>query len=279
MSGRVVLVTGCSSGGIGYALCERFAAEGCRVYATARRLEAMAGLDAHPQVSLQTLDVTVEEDVHRVVNLIVAEAGQIDIVVNNGAVNSVQLTAPPVSNRLDNVRATFDANTHGALSVAQAAFPHMAARRSGLVVNIGSIVADIAVPWNGLYSATKAAMRAMTDILYMELKPFNINVMYIAPGSVRSNIANNQASRFSLREGSLYTTFLPNIIQRMNASQGANSLPADKFARQVVARVLQKKPPRYLTLGGNSTTFKVFSWLPKAWVLWALWRLYSRRTN
>jgi hypothetical protein len=65
----------------------------------------------------------------------------------------------------------------------------------------------------------------------------------------------------------------------MNASQGANSLPADKFARQVVARVLQKKPPRYLTLGGNSTTFKVFSWLPKAWVLWALWRLYSRRTN
>jgi NAD(P)-dependent dehydrogenase (short-subunit alcohol dehydrogenase family) len=50
----------------------------------------MAGLDAHPQVSLQTLDVTVEEDVHRVVNLIVAEAGQIDIVVNNGTVVRVR---------------------------------------------------------------------------------------------------------------------------------------------------------------------------------------------
>lgn len=53
-----------------------------------------------------------------------------------------------------------------------------------------------AVPWNGLYSATKAAMHLMSDILSMELKPFNLRVMYIAPGAVRSNISNNQAALF-----------------------------------------------------------------------------------
>ncbi|KAJ7751259.1 oxidoreductase [Mycena maculata] len=270
---RVVLVSGCSSEAL--LRCERFASEGCRVYATARRLEAMAGLDAHPLISLEKMDVTSDADVRRVVELIVAQVGRIDIVVNNAGVMGV---GPLIEQPMDTVNAVFDANTYGALRVAQAAFPHMAARRSGLVVNIGSVVADIAVPWNGTYSASKAAVRAMSDILSMELKPFNIRVMYIAPGSVRSNLSDNQAARFSLAPTSLYTTFLPNILQRIHASQGANSLPADAFAKTVVRRVLQKKPPRYMTLGGNSTAFAVFAWLPKGFVLWYLWRLYSRRT-
>ncbi|KAF7339275.1 NADPH-dependent 1-acyldihydroxyacetone phosphate reductase [Mycena sanguinolenta] len=274
MTGPVVLVTGCSSGGIGYALCERFAAEGCRVYATARRLEAMSGLAAHPLISLQTLDVTVDEDVHRVIAHIVAEAGQLDIIVNNAGFISV---GPLIEQPLDNVKANFDANTYGTLRVAKAGFPHMAARRSGLIVNIGSVVAEIAVPWNGLYSASKAAVRAMSDILHMELKPFNIKVMYVAPVSVRSNISNNEAAKFSLPQGSLYSDFLPNIIQRMNSSQ-ANSMPAEKFAREVVRRAL-KNPPRSVILGGTATIFKIFGWLPRGFVLWYLWRMYSQKTT
>ncbi|KAF8215981.1 oxidoreductase [Mycena galopus ATCC 62051] len=262
MSGPVVLVTGCSAGGIGYALCERFAAEGCRVYATARRLEAMSGLGAHPLISLQTLDVTVDEDVSRVIDLVVAETGQLDIVVNNAGFMGI---GPLIEQSLERVKGIFDANAYGALRVAQAAFPHMAARRSGLIINIGSIVADIAVPWNGLYSASKAAMRSMSDILYMELKPFNIKVLYVALAR--------------LREGSLFTDFLPNIIQRLNGSQASNSIPTETFARAVVRSALQKKPPRYLTLGGNSKTFKVLEWLPRGFVLWYMWRLYSRRTT
>ncbi|KAJ7170104.1 oxidoreductase [Mycena filopes] len=275
MSPRVVLVTGCSSGGIGYALCERFAAEGCLVYATARRLEAMEGLKAHPLIKLNTLDVTSDEDVRRVVEVVVAEAGSIDIVVNNAGVMGI---GPLIEQPIDTVKATFDANTYGALRVAQAAFPHMATRRQGLVVNIGSIVGSTAVPWNGLYSATKSAMHMMSDILSMELKPFDIKVMYVAPGSVRSNLSNNHATRFTLPESSRYHQFLPNMIQRMNASQGSNSLPAEEFARQVVRRALQKKPPGYMTLGGNARVFKLFAWLPRGLVLWYFWRLYSRKT-
>ncbi|KAJ7492400.1 oxidoreductase [Mycena latifolia] len=272
---RVVLVTGCSAGGIGYALCERFAAEDCRVYATARRLEAMGDLGAHPLITLQTLDVTSDEDVRRVVELVVAEAGQIDIVVNNAGVMGV---GPLIEQPMENVKATFDANTYGVLRVAQAAFPHMATRRTGLVVNIGSVVGDTAVPWNGLYSATKAAVHLMSDILSMELKPFNLRVMNVAPAAVRSNIANNQAARFSLPETSRYQAFLPNILQRMRSSQGPSAMPADACAKEIVRKALGRNPPQYMTLGGNSGLFTLFRWLPKAWVLWFLWRLYSRRT-
>ncbi|KAJ7675386.1 oxidoreductase [Mycena rosella] len=272
---RVVLVTGCSKGGIGYSLCERFAAEGCRVYATARRLEAMGDLGAHPLIRLQTLDVTSDEDVCRIMELIVQEAGKIDIVVNNAGVMGI---GPLIEQPMANVKATFDANTYGALRVAQAAFPHMATRRTGLLVNIGSVVADTAVPWNGLYSATKAAMHSMSDILSMEFKPFNLRVMNVIPAAIRSNIANNQAGRFSLPETSRYHEFLPNIIQRMHSSQGPAAMPADLFAKVVVRKALQRNPPASLMLGGNSTAFTIFRWLPKAWVLWFLWRLYSRRT-
>lgn len=67
-------------------------------------------------------------------------------------------------------------------------------------------------------------------------------------------------------------------MQRLQASQGANSIPNEVFAKKVVRAALQKNPPSYMTLGGNAFAFKIFGWLPKAWVLWYLWRLYSRRT-
>ncbi|KAJ7631185.1 oxidoreductase [Roridomyces roridus] len=271
---KVVLITGCSSGGIGYALCERFAAEGCRVYATARRLEAMTGLDSHPLISLLTLDVTNDDDVRRVMEQVVAQAGGIDIVVNNAGLMGI---GPLIEQPLETVHSVFEANTYGTLRVAQAAFPHMAAKRSGLVINIGSIVADIATPWNGLYSASKAAVRAISDTLSMEFKPFGVRVLHVAPGAVKSNIANNQEKLFSLPSTSMYRQFLPNMIQRMHSSQGPNSIPADKFAKVVVKAALKKNPPGYLTLGGNAFIFKVFGYLPKAWVLWYLWRLYSRK--
>ncbi|KAJ7293106.1 oxidoreductase [Mycena rebaudengoi] len=269
---RVVLITGCSAGGIGYSLCEHFAQSGCIVYASARRLESMAGFNS-PLIKTLTLDVTNGADVRRVVAHVVEDAGKIDIVVNNAGAIGI---GPLIEQPMDNVLANFDTNTHGALRVAQAVFPHMAERRSGLIVNVGSVVAEISVPWNGLYSAAKAAMHSMSEILSMELKPFNISVMYIAPGSVRSNIANN--SRFSLQPGSRYTAFLPNIIQRQNASQGPTSMPADIFAATMVRQVLNKKPPRYLMLGGNTRLFAVLKWLPRSVVLWYMWRLFSRRT-
>lgn len=111
----------------------------------------------------------------------------------------------------------------------------------------------------------------------MEAKPFNVNVMLVSPGAVKSNIANNSAASFQMPEDSLYKDFIKNIYYRMNVSQAGNSMPTEKFVAKVASNALQPKPPGYITLGGNASTFSFFKWLPRAWVLWFMWRIYSKR--
>lgn len=109
----------------------------------------------------------------------------------------------------------------------------------------------------------------------MECRPFNVDVMLVSPGAIKSNIANNQKTLFKLPSDSLYGGFIHNMIQRMNASQGANSMPTVAFAKLIVRKSLQKKPPFYITAGGNSTVFKILKWLPKTFLLWFMWKRFS----
>lgn len=111
----------------------------------------------------------------------------------------------------------------------------------------------------------------------MELKPLGINVLHVAPGGVRSNIANNGIELFSLGENTLYSAYLPDIIRRINASQSPKSMPNNVFAEKVVKKVLASKPPRYMTLGHNATVFSIMKWLPRTFVLLFLWRSFSKR--
>jgi short-subunit dehydrogenase len=111
----------------------------------------------------------------------------------------------------------------------------------------------------------------------MELKPFNISVLHVSPGAVKSNIASSGAARFSLAPNTLYSEYLPDIMRRINASQGAHSMSGAAFAKKVVASALSTKPPRYMTLGGNAGLFSFFKWLPRGLVLLLLWRKFSRK--
>ncbi|KAF5384872.1 hypothetical protein D9615_001337 [Tricholomella constricta] len=270
---RVVLVTGCSTGGIGFALCNEFARQGCKVYATSRKVETI-GEFSYPTVQKLALDVTSDEAVESVVKHVATVEGKIDIVVNNAGFFSA---GPLIDQTMEDIKANFDTNTFSILRMTRAAIPFMAERRSGIIVNIGSIVGEIATPWNGLYCASKAAVQSISDVLSMECKPFNISVLHIAPGGIQSNISANGASRFSLPENSLYSAFLPNILQRINASQALGSMPTDAFAKEVVATALRKNPPLYLSTGAHTTLFAILKWLPKTWVLWLMWRVYSKK--
>ncbi|KAF8898963.1 oxidoreductase [Infundibulicybe gibba] len=270
---QVVLITGCSTGGIGYSLCEEFASRGCKVYATSRRVDTIQDFE-NPLIERISLDVTQDADVQKVVQKIMDAEGGIDIVVNNAG---VMCAGPLLDQSIEYARKVFDTNTFATLRVAQAVVPFMVKRRAGVLVNIGSVVGEIPTPWNGIYCASKAALQSISEVLWMECKPFDIHVLHVSPGSVTSNISANQTSRFDLPAGSIYKAFLPNIIQRINASQGPHAMPTREFARRVVTGAMQKKPPRYMTLGGNSATFSFFKWLPRVWGLLILWRVYSKK--
>ncbi|CAL1694560.1 unnamed protein product [Somion occarium] len=269
---KVVLVTGCSKGGIGYALCEAYAAQGCIVYATARRIESMAGF-THPNIHTLKLDVLDDANVQEVVKTIVDKEGRVDILVNNAG---AMAAGAMLDQSIDDARRAFETNTFSVLRLAKAVAPHMAQRKSGTIVNIGSVVGEIPTPWNGMYSATKAATHMISDTLWMECKPLGINVTLVVPGAVKSNITANQQAIFKLPEDSLYPAYISQIMRRISSSQGPGSMPSEEFARQVVKKTVRNKPPRYLTLGGRSRLFQFLQWLPRTWALRFFWRVFSK---
>jgi 1-acylglycerone phosphate reductase len=180
------------------------------------------------------------------------------------------------------------------LRVARAVIPFMAQRKRGLIVNIGSIAGDMLVqclvplselltgnnrsptPWAGIYCATKAAVKSLSDVLSMECRPFNIDVMLVTPGAVRSNISKNHASTFALPSDSLYAAYVDNIVERMNASENLNSMPTKSFASKVVAKALMVPPATHLAVGGGVLLFYILGWLPRQWLLSLVWRRLSR---
>jgi NAD(P)-dependent dehydrogenase (short-subunit alcohol dehydrogenase family) len=254
----VVVVTGCSEGGIGWQLCVAFAAAGCRVFASARRLEAMRGLEAHGCTCL-ALDVTAEASIKAAVAEVLAQAGRVDVLVNNAGRGCA---GPLAEVPLAQVEATFKANVFGLLAVTQAVVPSMAARRSGTVVNIASIVGHVATPFAGVYCSTKAAVVSMGDCMRVELAPFGVRVVTVCPGAVRSHFGDNTADALDLSSFKLYAPFSAAVAARAKASQSASSTPAEELAARVVRDVLRPKPPAMLWVGHMSTLFWILSWLP-----------------
>jgi len=229
----------------------------------------------HVEIRRLALDVTIDEQVADAIRQVIEEEGRIDIVVNNAGVSC---PGPLIEIPLEQVRAAFDTNFYSALRMARAVIPIMATRKKGLIVNVGSVVGEICTPWNGMYSTTKAALHSLTEGLYMECKPFNIDVMLLVPGAVKSNIAANSTGGFRLPPDSLYKAYLDQIVRRMSASQAAGTMPTEDFAREVVNKVLAEKPPRYLTLGGRAWVFSLLKWLPRRWALNYFWRMFSKKS-
>ena len=186
----------------------------------------------------------------------------------------------------------FETNVFATIRTAKAVIPHMAARKRGTIVNVGSVggvmYAESSTsylfmpltyryprpnPWNGVYCATKAALHSLTDVLYMECTPFNINVVLLAPGAVRSNIAANQTTRgIQLPPDSLYKDYFDSVLKKMTWSQESNPMPTDVFAQKTVDAILQPKPPRYMSEGTMTSWYRVFEWLPRTWVLDYFWK-------
>ena len=164
-SSPAVLITGCSSG-IGRATAVRLARTDWTVYATARRLESMAGLE-EAGCSLLELDVTDEESLQRAVAEVEGAAGAIGALVNNagyslsGAVESVPL---------DEARRQFETNVFGLARLTQLVLPAMRRQGRGRIVNVSSMGGKLTFPGGGWYHASKHAVEALSDALRFELQ-------------------------------------------------------------------------------------------------------------
>jgi len=181
---RAVLITGCSSG-IGAATASRLAKAGWPVYATARRPETLAALEADGCRTL-ALDVVDEASRQAAVDAVVAAEGAVGVLINNagysqsGAVESV----PD-----DRVRDQFETNVFGPLALCRLVLPGMREQGWGKIVQLSSMGGKFTFPGGGLYHATKHAIEAISDALRFEVKSFGVDVIVIEPGLITSGFS------------------------------------------------------------------------------------------
>ncbi|KAI9088916.1 hypothetical protein K1719_029195 [Acacia pycnantha] len=269
---KIVLVTGCAKGGIGYEYCRAFAEQKCQVFATdiKHRMQDMLDLKSDNNIDTIELDVSSDESVTSAVDTVMSKCGRIDILVNNAGIGS---TGPLAELPLDAIRKAWEINTLGQIRMVQHVVPHMASRRSGSIVNVGSIVGTVSTPWAGSYCASKASVIAMSDSLRLELRPFGINVVQVLPGAVRSNLGSANFEKLGSYQWKLYKEFGDVIAERARASQGERAMDGAVFARHVAKKVLSPKPPRQVVFGHMTALFTLLSWSPR----WARDLFFSNR--
>lgn len=246
---KTVLITGCSSG-IGRATAQRLARSGFAVYATARKLEAIADLEQYG-CRLLTLDVCDKDSMRGAVETIEREHGAVDVLVNNagysqsGAVESVPLDA---------VRRQFETNVFGLVQLTQLVLPGMRERGAGRVVNVGSMGGKLTFPGGGFYHATKYAVESISDALRFEVSGFGIDVVLIEPGLIKSNFGDTAVSGIgeAMATDGPYDTFNAAVGA---ATAGAYTGPTarlfggtpDTVARKIERAISARRPrTRYL---------------------------------
>src|SRR3954465_883406 len=234
MSSKAVLITGCSTG-IGRATAERLAANGHTVYATARRPESIADLQAKGCKTL-ALDVCDEASMQAAVDQVVAEQGAIAALVNNAGYS--QSGALETLDMAD-VRRQFETNVFGLLRMSQLCLPSMREQGWGRIVNMSSMGANFVFPGGGIYHATKYAVDAMSDALRFEVKGFGVGVVIIQPGLIVTEFGETAAAGTPSEESGPYAKFNTAVAKTTaEAYQG----PMAKLGAgpEAVAKVVEK---------------------------------------
>ena len=244
---KVVLITGASSG-IGKAIATFLADKKYIVYGTSRNPKVKE-IDGFKMIAL---DVLKTETIEKAVELVIAEQGRLDVLVNNAGMG---ITGPIEDTPTDEMRAVFDTNLFGAVDVMKAVLPKMRVQKSGLIINVTSIAGYMGLPFRGLYSATKGDLELVSEAANMEVKQFGVNVVNVAPGDFTTNIA---AGRYHtpVFENSAYKEKYQENLDLMDThvDSGLNPLV---MAKAVYKIINTENPKIHYKVGGFMEKFSI----------------------
>ena len=224
--GKVIVITGASSG-LGEAAARRLSAEGATVVLGARRTERLASLSRELGTKggkslVVATDVTDRAQVQKLVDSAVETFGRVDVLINNAGV----MPLSPLANlKVDEWDRMIDVNIKGVLYGIAAALPHMQRQKAGHIINVSSVAGHKVGPTFAVYSATKHAVRTLTEGLRMEVKPYNIRTTIISPGAVATELLNGISD--------------PETAAANRAYVAKVAVPADSFARAVAFAISQ----------------------------------------
>jgi len=254
-----VLITGCSSG-IGYALAQECFCQNFEVYATARNVDALSKL-ASAGIHTVKLDVTNDKNIEQVVARILERHGSIDMLINNAGYSSI---GPLAEMLLPELRLQYETNVFAGMNLIQKVVPFMLQQKSGKIVNIGSVSGILTTPFAGAYCSSKAALHSLTEALRMELAPFNIKVILVQPGAIKSNLGETSKLKAAqnVKPDSRYSAIQDAIYARADYSQ-QNPTATATFARKLVQELIKENPKKVIRLGKGSFVLPFLKrWLP-----------------
>ena len=242
----VWLITGCSTG-FGRTIAECVLEKGYRAVATARNPAQVADLwERYPDRALALpLDVNKPDQVRSVVRQAEEKFGSIDVLVNNAGYGYL---ASIEEGEIDEIRAMFETNFFGALTMMQAALPKMRERRQGHVVNVTSVGGLVSFAATGFYHASKYALEGLSESVGLEVAPFGIKVTIVEPGPFRTDWP-GRSLRQSKRRLPEYEETSGKRRDSTVASSGNQPGDPARAAAAIVAAVEADEPPLHLLLG------------------------------
>ena len=281
---QTILVTG-STSGFGRLTVETLARQGYTVFAgmravagknapTAEELRALAERE-HLALHIVEIDVTDDASVEQAIESLVGSTGRLDVVVNNAGMS---YSGPLEAFTLEQVQQQFETNVFSVLRVNRAALPHMRRQGSGLLLQIGSIIGRIALPFLGLYGATKFTLEGLTESYRYELAPFGIDAAIIEPGTFPTAISAKRqlaadTERFALYQTAMNAFTAPFYAENRSATPPNPQEVADAVARviaqpagerplhTIVATVAQRQAPQAVNDAATDATRSFFETL------------------
>ncbi|MBQ6679452.1 MAG: SDR family oxidoreductase [Lachnospiraceae bacterium] len=263
MEKKVALVTGARSG-IGNAAAKALKEKGVIVYTFGRTPFEEEGIRFIP------CDVSDEARVKEAVAEIIKEAGRIDILVNNagfGISGAIEFTA------LEDAKKQFDVNFFGTVNVTKAVLPGMRAEGGGRIINVSSMAAPAAIPFQAYYSASKAAVSTYTEALRNEVRPFGISCAAVLPGDIRTGFT---AAREKQAEGDeAYGGRISRSVARMEKDEQNGRSPEQ--AGKLIAKLALKKrvKPLYAIDFVSKCEVLLFKLLPARFANYIVGKIYA----
>jgi NAD(P)-dependent dehydrogenase (short-subunit alcohol dehydrogenase family) len=245
---KTILITGASSG-FGRDTAETLHRAGHTVYASMRGVQGKnrEAAEALRSLGLETVELDVSDDasVEAGVKNVLAQAGKIDVLVNNAGIASAGVTEAFTT---EQAKAIFDTNVIGLLRVTRSVLPSMRQKRDGLIINIGSILGRVTFPFVGIYGASKFAVEALTDSLRYEVSQLGVEVVEVQPSGYPTNFFTNLQSPASTEVTKSYGEVgqIPDAMVKSLTStlEGKDAPDPHEVAEAIVELVGQAKGNR-----------------------------------
>jgi NAD(P)-dependent dehydrogenase (short-subunit alcohol dehydrogenase family) len=250
---RVVLITGASSG-VGQSTAWLLSQRGYTVFGTSRNPDAAKPI---PSVEMLPLDVCAAESVRGCVEAVARRGGRLDVLINNAG---YELAGALEELSSEEVRAQFETNFFGVIRMVDAVLPLMRRQKSGHIINVGSLSGLAAIPFMGLYSASKCALEGYSEALRHEVRPFNIHVSLTEAGFLNTPMMSHR--QLGAKRIADYDPWRERALRAIRAQEEKGPGP-DAVAETLLEIVSSKKPQlRYLIGGQAKSVARLRRFLP-----------------